>query len=96
MNKLFIVPFCLISGSVIAQPNPDPARGLWYGKWVLALVPVALGLVFHLLTLGVAVFLIRECVRQGRFKRMSGLPFVGPFSVSYTHLDVYKRQVLNH
>ncbi|SBT07889.1 membrane hypothetical protein [Candidatus Accumulibacter aalborgensis] len=81
MNKLFIVPFCLISGSVIAQPNPDPARGLWYGKWVLALVPVALGLVFHLLTLGVAVFLIRECVRQGRFKRMSGLPFVGPFFI---------------
>lgn len=53
MNKTFIPPFCLVSGSVMGQSHPDPAIGIWYAKWVFSLLPIALGLVFHLLTLWV-------------------------------------------
>ena len=62
----------------MGQSNPDAATGIWYGKWALALLPIAFGLIPHLLTLLVAAFLIRECIRKGQIKRVSGLPFIGP------------------
>lgn len=95
MNKIFILPFCLVSGSVMAQSHPDPASGIWYAKWGFSLLPIVLGLVFHLLTLWVEVIVVRECIQHGRVKRMSGLPFVGPLFIclglwwSPSHIPVW-------
>jgi hypothetical protein len=53
----------------------------WHAQWALALLPIAFGLIPHLLTLYVAGFLIREHVRKRPVKRMSGVPFVGPLFI---------------
>ncbi len=81
MNKGFILLCCLVSGSVFGQSHRDPAIGMWYAKWGLALVPIALGLVFHLLTLWIEILCVRAYLRRAPFKRMSGLPFVGPLFI---------------
>ena len=65
----------------MGQANPDPATGIWYGKWAFALLPIAFGLIPHLLTLFAAAFLIRERIRKRQDKRMSGVPFVGPLFI---------------
>ena len=72
------LPYYVVSGSLFGQSNLDPATGIWYGKWVFSLLPIVLGLVFHLFTLLVGAICVRDCIQKGRFKRMSGLPFVGP------------------
>jgi hypothetical protein len=81
MNKVFILLFCFVSGPAMGQSNPDRATGIWYGKWGLALLPIAFGLIPHLLTLFVAAFLIRESIQKGQVKRISGMPFVGPLFI---------------
>jgi hypothetical protein len=83
MNKAFMLLLCFVSGSAIGQSNPDPATGLWYGKWALSFVPIALGLVFHLLTLWIAAVVARECIKHGRFERTSAFPFVGPLLICF-------------
>lgn len=45
---------------------------------LLALPPLAFGLLVHLLTLWVAAVFMRDCLRSGRFTRRSGVPLVGP------------------
>lgn len=81
VNRIAILPLCIVAGPLFGQSNPDPATGVWYAKWGFALLPIALGLVFHLLTLVVAAAFIRDCVQKGRFRRMSGLPLVGPIFI---------------
>ncbi len=82
MKAALILLVGIVPGSALALPNPEPAVGLWYGKWALALAPIILGLFFHVFTLGIAAFFVSRCLRQGRFKRISGLPFVGPLFIS--------------
>jgi hypothetical protein len=81
MNKAFFLLFCLASGPALGQSNPDHVTGIWYAKWGLALLPIAFGLIPHLLTLFVAAFLVRESVLKRPAKRMSGVPFVGPLFI---------------
>lgn len=50
--------------------------------WVLAFPLLAFGLIALLLNLSVAFTFIRDCLRTGRFKRRSGLPFLGPLLLS--------------
>lgn len=82
MSMAITLPPWGISGALAVTPDPGPAAGIWYAQWALAVVPIALGLVFHLLTLLTAFVFIRDCIRKGRFNRSSGLPVVGPIFIS--------------
>jgi hypothetical protein len=44
-------------------------------------LPIAFGLIAHLLTLFVAAVIVGDCIRTRRFKRSSGVPFVGPLFI---------------
>lgn len=81
MPKVTISLVFLFSGATIAQTNPDVATGIRYGKWALALLPIGVGLIPHLLTLFVSAVLIRECLQKRQIRRMSGVPFVGPLFI---------------
>ena len=61
--------------------NPDPATGVFYVKWGFALIPIALGLFFQIFTIVVAAVFIRDCLKTGRFKHVSGFPIVGPILI---------------
>lgn len=81
VTKAAISLVILFSGVVMAQTNPDVATGIRYGKWALALLPIGVGLIPHLLTLFVSAVLIRECLQKRQIRRMSGVPFVGPLFI---------------
>ena len=51
-------------------------------RWLLAVPFLAFGLLALGLNLGVAAGFIRDCFRSGRFRRRSGLPFLGPVLLS--------------
>lgn len=55
----------------------------WYAQWAIALFPVAIGLVFQLITLLVIFTFIRDCIRKGKYSRMSGFPLAGPIFIDF-------------
>ncbi len=77
-----ILPFWVVPGALFGPADTGPAVGVWYAQWAFALVPIALGLACHFLTLVVAFVFIRDCIRKGQFKPRSGLPIVGPMFIS--------------
>ncbi len=81
MNRAFILLFYFGSEPVMGQPTSESAAGIWYAKWGLALLPIAVGLIPHVLTLFVSAVRIRVRIRKGQAKRMSGVPFAGPLFI---------------
>ena len=79
MNKALILAGSLASGSL--QARSTPATGIWRVRWAFSLLPIALGLILHLLTLSVTFIFVRDCIQHGQFKHRSGVPFAGPLLI---------------
>ena len=81
MSDLLILSFEVVSGSSADHANPRAAEGLFYGKWVVAMLPILIGVVFHVLTVYIQVLMTRQCLKQRRYVRMSSWPFLGPLLI---------------
>lgn len=78
-----LLALLLASCALLDQPRPDPVVATWYTRWAIAAFPVAVGLVFQAITLLVIFAFIRDCIRKGKYSRMSGFPLAGPIFIDF-------------
>ena len=86
MNAAFIRSCCLAFGAAALAAAALPARAEWPDKVIRIVVPFAAG---------GSTDLIARKIAEGLGQRLSANVIVENRPVSYTHLDVYKRQHLH-
>jgi hypothetical protein len=77
--KKTLPPLLLFASSpAMGETNPDRALHDFYAQWIIALIPIVIGLVPHLMTVYVTAFQIPQCMKKRETKFISSMPFIGP------------------